>query len=385
MYMKWTRLLSESWIEERTFRLFLALQKNPLLPVSALAEQFGVSSTLVKSRLQAMKENGFLRKDSEILVPFLGKRLQTEVEAVYNPFSLGLQRVHVIFENIPSRDSLEWIRSLLRIHPYSHYQVVGYSGKAYVYTQVDIPPEGMSHLRGLLDLVKKEGHCSSFKLMEQRYIARSDFDFDLWKSQWSTQGISDSWNEYLRHSEAPTPELLVPKNLIKFDITDLKLLRELTVNGKPVISSLSKFYDIDRSRVSRRINRLRERVITENRLYFNRNIFNLSYPQLIIGRFTRDFTPAKLSGLLRQSVPFRTTVYMDDQSFVWYMQIPPGAASNFSEFVWENALSPQYLQLDIERSERYYFYHGNMESRGRWKASRSYILDEPLENLKELL
>ncbi len=383
--MKWTRLLSESWIEERTFRLFLALQKNPLLPVSALAEQFGVSSTLVKSRLQAMKENGFLRKDSEIIVPFLGKRLQTEVEAVYNPFALGLQRVHVIFENIKSKESLQWIQALLRIHPYSHYQVVGYSGKAYVYSQIDIPPEGLSYLKDLLNLVKNEGHCSSLKLMTQRYIARSDFDFDLWKSRWSTQGMSDSWNEYVQHSESTVADPLVPQTTIKFDITDLKLLRELTVNGRPIISQLSKYYDIDRSRISRRVNRLREKVITENRLYFNRNIFNLSYPQVIVGRFTKEFTPAKLSGLLRRSVPFRTTAYMGDKSFVWYMQIPPGAASNFSEFVWENALSPQYLQLDLERSERYYFYHGNMESRGRWRYSRSYILDEPLENMKEIL
>ena len=383
--MRWTRLLSESSIEEKTFRLFLALQKNPLLPVSVLADRFGVSSTLVKSRIQAMKEHGFLRKDSEVLVPFLGQRLQTEVEAVYDPFALGLQRVHVVFENVASVKSLDWIQALLRIHPYSHYQVVGYSGKAYVYSQIDAPLGGLGHLHDLLNLVKKEGHCSSVKSMNQKHITRSDFDFDLWESRWSTEGMVDVWNEYTQHSVSDTPNPQSPHVSFKFDMTDLKLLRELTVNGRPVISKLSRYYEIDRSRISRRINSMREKVITENRLYFNRNIFNLSYPQMITGKFTKDFTTSKLAGLLKQAVPFRTTAYMNDKSFLWYMQIPPGAASNFSKFIWENAQSAQYLQLDLDRSERYYFYHGNMESRGKWNVSRFHILDEPLENLNEIL
>jgi len=389
-------------LDAAAYSIFLYLQQNPLIPVKTIADELGYSTTLVNARLESLKEQGFLRPSREIFVPFLGTRLQTEVEAVYDPNPLGLQRFNIFLEDIPDLSSLHELETFLAIHPYTHYHIALFNTQASLFVQFDIPPSAETYLTELLETLQGHDYYHSYSFMKQLFVAKSKFDFNRWQlssNKWEIYSQNDLvetsldseldflWRDFLAQYQPATPPQSQVEMVFDFDKIDMSLLRELTVNAKPNITKLSKHYEISRSRVSRRIKRLREQVVTDERLVYDQSIFDLSVAIIIQAKFEEgsDLTYQSFYDFLTADfLPFSTTAIMDTGQFLWYVVCPPSLVSVINRFVWLHAKPLNLYHLDIDSGRTYYFYSKSMVSKGTWKADKSYFIDSPLSNLEEI-
>ena len=95
--------IHRQWLDMTDYMIFLELFNDPLINYNELSKKIGKSFQFVRDRVSRLKRENFLRQDKEIIDPILGPRVQTEVEGVYSPQALGLQRIHVFFGGIPAQ------------------------------------------------------------------------------------------------------------------------------------------------------------------------------------------------------------------------------------------------------------------------------------------
>jgi hypothetical protein len=177
-----------------------------------------------------------------------------------------------------------------------------------------------------------------------------------------------------------------PTMACTLDMLDMHLLRELTINAHPKIKELGGIYDKDPTTISRRIAKLRECVAPSEMLYFDRTVFDLTYPQLIFGEFDKDtdLDYKTLHKFLRSGgLPFECMAATNESKFLVFITSPPSFAPEVSEFFWENTLNINIFQLQLDSSFTYFFYHENFDINIGWKTDEDYILNTPLSNLNK--
>jgi DNA-binding Lrp family transcriptional regulator len=387
-------------LDEWDYLIFLTLEQNPSLSNVAIAKRIGISTESVRNRLHALKEKRFLRPDKTINVPLLGRRLQSEVEAVYSPGSLGLVRQHVFFQEIVDRSAVNALKLLCDDHPYTHYRTVSYGKLASMYAQFDIPPEIDRGMRGLYKELQKQGLFDSFLVLNQKHAAKLDADFtkwdadkDKWQIEYGTKSkvgerssrIEKLWQRAVRKKKSIEMKEELVEMACTFDRLDMLLLRELTVNSRPNIKSLSSKYERDPTTIGRRIKRIREKVAPSEALFYDRAVFDLTYPQIIIGRFRSgsEVQPESLYRFLESKVlPFDGRAVIDEDRYMLFTMTPPSFAPELSEFLWEHTQDFKVLQLQLDGSMTYYFYHENYVGEGKWNVDRDYFVDTPLQGIR---
>ncbi len=386
-------------LDMKDYRIFLSLERNPSQSNVAISKEVGMSAEAVRIRLQRMKAKGFLRPDRQIDDPVLGRRTQTEVEAVYSPSRLGLLRQHVLFLGIHDVLSMSRLKKLCDEHPYTHYRVAAYGDGAAMYVQFDIPPDISGLMESLYRRLRDLGLFEQFVVKTPLRVARLQADFERWslgQNRWSLDygrkaaagsrlsRLESVWDRFL----ANDPQTAVPPirraMVHDFDNLDMSLLRELTINAKPNLRRLGELYNRDATTISRRVKRLRHLVIRNELLYYDRSVFDLTYTQMIAGHFRAgsDLSPERLHRFVMSGeIPFECQCIGDDESFLLFVTSAPSFAPEFSEFFWEHATRSSVYQLQLNSSFTYFFYHKNYFGRGEWNTSRDYVLDTPLASI----
>lgn len=386
-------------LEVKDYQIFLQLDRNPSQSNIAIAKEVGLSAEAVRIRRQALKKTRFLREDATIQDTILGERLQTETQAVYKPNNLGLLRQHVLFKDISSRKSLNTLKMLCDVHPYTHYRSVMYGKNATLYVQFDIPPAIRINMQTLYKKLLKKGLYESFEVIDEKYGASLKADFTRWnqdENSWTlayqrkssmserTSKIEDLWDEFMKIRNKPRAEVLQPAMAYNFDSLDMLLLRELTINSRVSIKDLAEIYGKDASTISRRVARIRELVAPNDLLYYNYSVFDLTYAQIITGVFDKNsqLNDERFYQFIKSGVlPFECKGVTDGNRFLIYLHTPPSYASDFSEFFWEHADNVEVFQMQLGSSITYFFYHENYLGDGKWKTDTKYVLDEPLATI----
>ncbi len=372
------------------------LQQNHSFTPNKIAKYVGLSAETVRSRIYRMKQGGVLRADREIDVPLLGKRMQTELEAVYIPQHLGLLRQHVLFYDVPNSRSLNALLAFCEAHPYTHYRAVAYGNGTMLYAQFDIPPEISGEMEQLYRILENAPLFDHFQILETEFVGKSKVDLAKWdyrNKEWllgeenafpSTFSVSDLWEKFLTEGKISSIEKVQPRIQPKLDSLDMLLLREITVNAKISVKFLSQTYKKDMGTISRRLKALRETVAYGSILYYDPSLFDIEYYQLIIGKFSpgSDLSPESLLSFLKSEyLPFESTAAIDDGWFMWYISSPASLASSFTDFIWQNAALFQVFQLNLSRARTYYFYHENYNGNGEWRTDSDWILNDPLASI----
>jgi len=388
-------------MDRAAYQIFLVLQHNPTIAISQLANGLGYSTTLVNSRIRSLKEQGFIRADKEISVPFLGNRIQTEVEADYDPFALQLSRLNIFLHGVRSLEKLQELEQLLAIHPYSHYHVASFGNQATLFCQFDIPETGIVYLEELLDRLIELDYFNSYSTMLDPRIVKTRIDPTRWLIQSQSWLVVDDqlnsatndseldflWNDFQEINTDTAQIHAQTSTMKKLDKIDLQLVRELTVNANPNISELSKHYAISRSRLSRRLKRIRQEVIREERLVFDNSVYNLTYGQIIRAQFRQD-DPLQMQSLYQflnqNAFPFNSQVIMTETEFIWLIVSTPAYAAMLSRFVWEHTDDIELFQLDLNSSQTYYLYPNSYSDDQGWIDTRDFIFVQPLELLKQM-
>ncbi len=387
-------------LDLKDYLIFLSHERDPSLSNTAISrevsERVPISSESVRIRIQRMKDSGFLRPDRTIKDPIFGNRTQTEVEAVYRPHRLGLLRQHVLFVDVLGRSSLDNLKTLCDVHPYTHFRTIGYSSGATLYAQFDIPPAATELMAKMYAELKERNLFRVFQLYETQSLAEHEADFDKWslvENKWAVEygtksgrgshlsRIESLWRRFQDTYDGRPLEPSRPEMAFCFDEIDLALLRELTINGKPDIKPLGPVYNRDPTTVSRRLKRLRESVAPDDMLYYDRSVFDLTYPQLMTGQFKEDdeLDADSLYWFLQSGgIPFESKASIEEKRFVLFITAPPSVAPEVSEFIWEHTRNLDVFQLQLDSSFTYFFYHKNYLGDGEWRADEEYLLDEPL-------
>ncbi|MHA1770892.1 MAG: AsnC family transcriptional regulator [Candidatus Thorarchaeota archaeon] len=383
-------------LDSKDYRIILILDQDPSLSNAKIAEKVGVAPETVRLRLQTLKEKGVLRPDRKVKVPLLGERGQSEAESAYLPSRLGLVRHHVIFTGINSFQELDKLKKLCDAHPHTHYRVVAFGKGAALYTQFDVPPAASPLIKKLYSEIKDRGLCTEYFLVESKYTSGGGADLQRWNvetNRWDLEygkksaignrlsRLETMWGEFIKKCPPQDPPEITIMTSAKFDELDLMLLRELTVNARPSFKLLGKVYDKDPTTISRRVERIREQFAPIDILYYDRSVFDLTYPQLIVGRFkdNDELNPRTFHWFLKSEyMPFESKGTSDGHKFVLFTTTPPSFAPELSEFFWEHADDIQIFQLQLDASFTYFFYHENWSPQTGWRVDDQYVLHEPM-------
>ncbi|MBD3407960.1 MAG: hypothetical protein GF411_17705 [Candidatus Lokiarchaeota archaeon] len=394
-------------LDMKDYEIFLKLKNDPSSKLHEIASavtkdsDISVSIETVRTRLMHMKEKGFLRVDREIKDPILGNRTQTEIEAVYLPQRLGLVRKHVFFNQVPNRESLNKLKMLCDEHPYTHYRTVAYSQGAVLYVQFDIPPSTEDSMNLLFKDLQDQDLFKSFRCQNSSYISKTPADFSQWDKKSNTWRIESDlksergskqsaldtmWDQMLETLDKnPSLEPVRLNDELDLDRLDKLLLRELTINSKIAKKDLGKYHDRDPTTISRRVRKIRDSVAPGEQLYYDRSVFDLTYPQAILGHFRpdSDLDNSTLHYFIKSKIiPFECQLVSDDDGFVLFSTSSPSFAPELSEFIWEHADDVSILQLQFDSAFTYYFYHENHDENG-WKTDQSYVRNIPLAAIRK--
>ena len=392
------------WLDITDYMIFLELFNDPLINYNELSKKIGKSFQFVRDHVSKLKRENFLRQDKEIVDPILGPRTQTEVEGVYAPQALGLQRIHVFFSGLQSKEDEKLLLKGLEAHPYTHFQVLTFSPKLGVYAQFDVPRGKADLIREYVERMQDYVFFRNSQVQSTNYSATSETRFEAWDrlvqdwrigegatAEQDKDMFSQQFDTFCELRDEERKEAVKEKNAIRqkpvkrFSELDLKLVRELTINAKASVKNLSLFYGKDPSTISKKLKQIRQTLVPKALLYYDRRMFNLTQSLFVQGSFATNEVRDKILAFLKQRwFPFSSWLAVERKNFVWYVLLPPNLVADFLEFANLNARTLQVHYPQLRKSKTYYFYFKNYDfSTGKWITSSKYIIDEPLKAIKQ--
>lgn len=386
--------------ETKDQEIFRELYRDPFQSYNKISGKVNLAPATVKSRILKMKKHGFLRQDKELEDPVLGKRIQTEVMANYLPPSIGLIRIIVLFEGIPSLQTLQKLVRFCDEHPYTHYRGVVYKNPLSLFTHFDVPfaieneiYAVISELKDVLEI--KEAIISPTEVYSYAYP-----DYRLWNNFRQTWKIFDGsmdskdfamgkmWNEFIDgagEKKSPEHQHKMDKRY-SMSLTDAALLRELTINAKVSLKFLSSEYELTPSVLSRYLTRLKDNVIHRGNLLYDESFFGMNNLQINIGRFdpNSDLNVHSLCEFFSSvPLPFQSNIYANKNTFTIETMASPLISTEISRFLLQYT-DPSFFnsnQVHIPSTALYHFYHKNYIARDTWNTDTEYIKDIPLATI----
>jgi len=170
----------------------------------------------------------------------------------------------------------------------------------------------------------------------------------------------------------------------------LKLLRELTINGIVSITDLSKYYDRDKSTISRHVAAIKEKYIRSGILIFKPDL-NQSFNsfKIISGTFSFEngMTKTEFQEFISsQEFPFYGYFIFDNNNnFIMYVATNYFHFPEIFDFLKTVSDKIYVYDMNITTSLRYYFYHLNFDEKGIFNTDKKYFYDDPLEKLEKLM
>ena len=352
-------------LKESLLDTLLALRNDPRASNERIAKVLEVSANTVKNRVVKLKEMGVLRQNTTYEDSILGTREQTEVVANYSPAAIGLFRLRIVFEEVLGNAAYLKLERMLDDHPYTYYRVRTYGVGGNLYVMVDLPRESIELFKTCIIAASVNVYCKKVSFIEPLYFVNTKDDLrqvntDLRRWNYVVQDFVPE------RIELENPYDRQPESL---DDIELKLLRELTINGKVSLTKIQADYSVDISTLSRRIKRLHETgVILRYTLAYNRAIFGLDSTYLFRGRI-REI------GLYVKSIrefPFLSNLSFDEEgNFSWMVYCPAKVATQ----VFAKLIELGEVRMDLvdnNKGMRYFFYPKNYTDNG-WNIDLGYI------------
>jgi len=212
------------------------------------------------------------------------------------------------------------------------------------------------------------------------------------KEEEKTKMIDFFWNNYLEEKEngvVKTKIMYLNPKYVNISEIQLKLLRELTINGNISISELSTYYDRDKSTISRHISSIKEKYIKNGILFFKPSEFDLNSFKIITGEIKNENLDVFKEFLSSQQFPFYGYITFNLNKFLMYLVSNHTHLHEIYSFIYPFIVSIneelKLYELDLLTSHRYYFYHLNFDEKGIFNTDKKYFYDDPLEELDKLM
>lgn len=358
---------------EIDYKLLLALESNPLMSVSDLAQKTGLAWKTVKKHLAQLKERKIL------LAPV----------AIYSPEKLGLQKVGVLVY-LPTYNSLQILEDACREHPYTSYRSRFFAGNFGLFIQFNIPKGTLHYLQEFFLQLQKKGHIINLEFIEilpsgfELFPTLSKFDFQL--------GLWDfDWGKWLQKRDKIKQ---TPIQTTVFDASTLQLikdehleiLRDFTKAADIKQIEIMEKYGLAKATAHRYYSFVREQLVSSVRLNYDRRYFQLNETYLaIIDGLSQEDINALYSLLQQYPPPFRLSVnILKKNSLLLWISMNANMANNFAYTIWQQFSNTKIIHLNTQQknSMRYWFYPLNFDLASKtWKASFEYMVEAPLNRL----
>ncbi len=372
-------------INKSDLQILVLLRDNPLDSINLISKKMKLAPNTVKSRIIKMKEKGLLREDSEINDPLFGNRKITEVIGYVNPESIGLQRIYYFIQNITDYSKYTQICAYLDNHPYTVYRGLVMGFGINIFTEFNIPPQAISKLDVFFDnLYKMKLFKNVIKIIPTCKL-RGNAVFEKWDlniNNWgpiNQQKLEASFYNKMTNIdyECKVPE--VNKNP-RLKEMDLKLLRELTINGKPKINYISKFYNLDRTTISKKFAKVRDKYMSHYSVIYNKNVFHLGSEFLINGYMKKEAMNSIKKMIAEKDIPFVNSFINDNNGyFVWRIEGPTIYVNNLVRMIARHCDEINQYIAHKETNTRYFFYYKNYDAKNKkWIVDDEYIIYNPL-------
>jgi DNA-binding Lrp family transcriptional regulator len=389
------------------YLIFTILEKNPLKSARTLAKETDYTLYSINEALKKLKNQNFIRNERMIIDSLLGERIQNEVEGRYSTFSLSLKQIHVQLSNLTTKSQIKQIRSIIASHPYIHYisQVLGTNIGLYCIFHI---PEGVEKkINTFIQALSKNFDLKINFLYVCDNPIRSNVDFSNWdriNNQWvinthpsdtldhltgvasPENAFEEIWNDtidiLLHEKNTYFEPKTVQQDIREIDELDLLLVRELTINAKPNIKSISPYYKKDVSTISRRLKFIKENYFEYFSLYYDHSYFDLSFFVLFHGKFTnKGIKQEELQKFIQKNVfPFNSSLIINQNDFVWTTQCTPLIFQELTEFIIQNFANVSYHPILQRTGFRYFFFPQNYQwEQKKWLNDDASLIYEPLE------
>lgn len=372
------------------------MRKDPLASLNQLGKELDLAPNTVRARISYLKDNNIVLEAIEKDDVVLGKRLTSEVVAHQSPEKLGMQRVNVLFTQLPDYETYEKIVKILDAHPYTVFRILGLDFSINIYVQFDLPIGSFNQFNKFIDKMKALGIYNNMTVMDPSYGISTLDDLTKWNNKdntWNFNILGDDpssfRNLFLKYL-AEKKYLSVKTNVKKMEVgvkvekhkkTDLLILRELTLNGKLKIKDIADHYQRDPTTLSRRVSKVKEMYVNRFNLRYDRSFFGLNSVIMIWGEMEEKHILTLFKMIKDDQFPFFSHFSVDSQfNFMWYLHCPTEVISDLSLFLLPYSTSMHLMVLNTNTSKRYYFFPNNYDfDKSEWKISKEYMVDGPLE------
>lgn len=372
------------------------MRKDPLASLNQLGKELDLAPNTVRARISYLKDNNIVLEAIEKDDVVLGKRLTSEVVAHQSPEKLGMQRVNVLFTQLPDYETYEKIVKILDAHPYTVFRILGLDFSINIYVQFDLPIGSFNQFNKFIDKMKALGIYNNMTVMDPSYGISTLDDLTKWNNKdntWNFNILGDDpisfRNLFLKYL-AEKKYLSVKTNVKKMEVgvkvekhkkTDLLILRELTLNGKLKIKDIADHYQRDPTTLSRRVSKVKEMYVNRFNLRYDRSFFGLNSVIMIWGEMEEKHILTLFKMIEDDQFPFFSHFSVDSQfNFMWYLHCPTKVISDLSLFLLPYSTSMHLMVLNTNTSKRYYFFPNNYDfDKSEWKISKEYMVDGPLE------
>lgn len=344
------------------------------MTLKELADHLGVTWTTAKKRYTHLKEKGIIRNPI----------------ALYDPFTLGLQRISVL-AFVPSVTALKRVEKSCDIYPYTNYRSRLFGGRFGIFIQYDIPYGSSNLLNEFLTRLQNLDLVLEYELYENIGLHFETYP-DLTKFNSETHSWDFSWPEWFSNLSKVSeflPETPSPlKDYSKFRRSHFNILRALTANASVKQRELREKFHLSRTEAHRQYNFVLNNYIDRIRLIYKREIFDITETYLAICSNVDGTLQAQFYNSLKEnSPPFHLglSILQDNYIQLWG-NMSPAQAISLSYSIWQSIESCQIFILNTkdEGSFAYWFYPNNFDfEKGKWNVSKGYMVNDPIRRLEE--
>lgn len=348
----------------------LALESDPFMPMTELAETIGVTRITAKKRVDDLKSRGIIKPSI----------------AIYNFKALDLHRIN-IYAKVSTNEKLALLEKACDEHPYTFYRVRAFGGGFGLFMQFNIPSKTNALLLDFVEKLRKEGIIEKYEWLESnQFSAESYSNLSCFNSEFSSWEFSwEDWFKQLQNQKTTSPNIDSPKvDYSTFNPSHFKILRLLTADGSLKQTDIKEKLNLSRTQAHREFNYVMDNYIDKIRFMYDREIFDLNETYLAIGKnIERSFSNQLFNTIVSNPPPFRLALDIsNDNKILLWANMTHSQASVFAFSIWQEISSAEIYVLNTKNSLMYWFYPDNFDFESlSWKVSKSYFIDEPLDKI----
>jgi DNA-binding Lrp family transcriptional regulator len=376
-------------IDSKDIEILLIIQEDPLAPISTVAKRIGMSNSNTSERLNRLMNE---------------KKAFKGVHADLNLPSLGLE-IYDFFYRVKSQGALKALEEkLCYYHPYVLYRGRCYGNYSGLFIQYRIPKDGLDFLIKLSDILIERNFIIDYdyivrNLEEKSVSIKSALNYwnsetQRWIFDWKSWKINfKSITDVLQSHPKPATNIL--SNLTSLDI---QLLAALTLDARRKNVDIMRTIGIDddkqgsAQRISRHLAFLKEKAISDYRVFLNWEYFDLYQTILIkgccvskIARKLRNYLSLENNSEGYQQFPFESVFFLTKKGFLWYLRAPPAHISELVDFIWEICPNHEIFWIDYKYSEYYGLWAETFDiDKKQWKLDHNFLIADVVKELPKV-